>query len=502
MDTDRDFSDAEAQFAAMKEFLCGSDAHHLDLSGLEQRISTDGRELLRQLLQAHITTRGGGDIGASVVGADGISRSHKRPISRTIITLFGPITLRRLAYSMPHVSSLFPLDAMLNLPPSKISYTLQQHLVLEVIDRSFNEALAAVGRWTGVTMTPPLAQRIVEAASQDFDEFYARQYAKERDDAQALPVFVLTVDGTGVLVRTEDLRPATRKQRVARPARPRGNPLDTPHREYTRRMATVASAYEVARFCRTPADIVDRFFALRPPPLPQRPAPKAKRLWASLRSPSKTVIRTLFTDALRRDPAHAKDWVVLVDGDPHPIHRVQACAKDVEIPLTIICDIVHVLGYLWRAGAVLQRKELVAPWVRDALLRVVLGHSTVVAATMRAAATRQKLSVITRKPVDVCARYFRNHAPYLAYHRYLKAGYPIATGVIEGGCRYLVKDRLALTGARWSLNGAEAVLKLRAVKVSGDFAAYWAFYERQQYARIHEGLYQNPAVITRNGSSS
>jgi hypothetical protein len=267
-------------------------------------------------------------------------------------------------------------------------------------------------------------------------------------------------------------------------------------------MATVASAYEVARFVRTPDEIVDRFFAPPPHPPLHRPVPKAKRLWASLTQPSKAVIQTLFEDALRRDPRHTKDWVVLVDGDLHQIARVQACAERFAVPLTIVCDIVHVLGYLWKAGAVLQRKEVVAPWVQNTLLRVLLGHSQVVAATMRAAATRRKLSVTARKPVDICARYLQNHAPYLAYHQYLKAGYPVATGVIEGGCRHLVKDRLALTGARWSLDGAEALLKLRAVKVSGDFAAYWSFYERQQYGRIHERFYQTPAVLTHGDSNN
>jgi len=101
-----------------------------------------------------------------------------------------------------------------------------------------------------------------------------------------------------------------------------------------------------------------------------------------------------------------------------------------------------------------------------------------------------------REPVDACARYVLNHAPYLAYHEYLKQGYPIATGVIEGACRYLVKDRMELTGARWSLVGAEAVLKLRAVKVSGDFSTYWTFYEQQQFERVHKPLYQNSSVLT------
>lgn len=500
MDIQHDFSSAEAYFDAMKHFLRCPATHQLDLSSLEHRLFTDGRELLRLLLSAHIMARGGGDVGASVVGMDGIQRTHKRPRPRTILTLFGPITIHRLAYSMPHVPSLFPLDAMLNLPPIKISYTLQHHLVHEVISRSFNEALEALKRWTGVAITPPLAQRIVQDAAQDVDVFYTQQYDRESSEARSLPVLVLTVDGTGVLVRTADLRPATRQKRLALPTQPRGNPMDRPRREYTRRMATVASAYEVARFVRTPAEIEDGFFAPNPPPSRQRPAPLAKRVWASLRQPRKVVIQALFEDALRRDPHHAKDWVVLVDGDPHQITRVEAYARQFEVPLTIICDVVHVLGYLWRAGAALQRKEVVAPWVRDALLRVLLGHSTVVARTMRAAATRRKLSATVRKPVDACAQYLQNHAPYLAYHQYLKAGYPIATGVIEGGCRYLVKDRLALTGARWGLNGAEAVLKLRAVKASGDFSAYWTFYEHQQYTRIHKVLYQNPDVLTYGGS--
>lgn len=88
MDTQHDFSAAEAHFDAMKNFLHHPEAHQLDLSGLEQRLSTDGRELLRQLLCAHITARGGGDIGAGVVGMDGVKRTHKRLRPRTIITLF------------------------------------------------------------------------------------------------------------------------------------------------------------------------------------------------------------------------------------------------------------------------------------------------------------------------------------------------------------------------------------------------------------------------------
>jgi hypothetical protein len=498
METQNYFSAAEEQFREMKEFLQSFASHRLDLSGLEDRLSTDGRELLRHLLLAHLAERGVGDIGESVLGADGILRTHKRLRIRTITTLFGPIPIQRLAYSMPHASSVFPLDAMLNLPLIKISYTLQKHFVLEVIKSSFNEALDTVARWTGVTMTKKHALEIVRDAALDFAQFYTRRCRQESPEAQALPLLILTADGKGILVRTQDLRPATRK-RAAQQKLPHKGGVATTIRRHARRMATVASVYEVDRFVRTPEDIVENFFPTRERPSHSRPVPKAKRLWASLKQAPETVIRELFDDALRRDPDLKKDWVVVVDGDPHQIARFRRLAKTYQVPLTIICDIVHVLGYVWKAAAVLQEGEQVAPWVRERLYRIVLGKSSSVAAGMRRSATCRKLTTTVREPLDACARYLVNHTPYLAYHESLERGYPIASGVIEGACRYLVKDRMELTGARWSLEGAEAVLKLRAVKVSGDFSTYWTFYEQQQYERIHKHLYQNPSVLTHGG---
>jgi hypothetical protein len=160
------------------------------------------------------------------------------------------------------------------------------------------------------------------------------------------------------------------------------------------------------------------------------------------------------------------------------------------------------LGYLWKAAAVLQEGEQVAAWVRERLHRILLGKSSSVAAGMRRSATCRKVATTDREPLDACARYLVNHTPYLAYHDYLAQGYPIASGVIEGACRYLVKDRMELTGARWSLEGAEAVLKLRAVKVSGDFSDYWRFYEQQQYERVHKHLYHNPSALTHESTDA
>ena len=88
----------------------------------------------------------------------------------------------------------------------------------------------------------------------------------------------------------------------------------------------------------------------------------------------------------------------------------------------------------------------------------------------------------------------------MRYDEYLALGLPIATGVIEGACRYLVKDRMERTGARWSLKGAEAVLRLRALWASGDFEAYWAFHEKQEYLRNHAVRYADGQIVPMRGS--
>ena len=120
-------------------------------------------------------------------------------------------------------------------------------------------------------------------------------------------------------------------------------------------------------------------------------------------------------------------------------------------------------------------------------------------AGIRSSATRRGLSVPERQAVDDCARYLLNHKAYLRYHEHLAAGFQLATGVIEGVCRHLVKDRMDVTGARWSLAGAEAVLRLRALRANGDFEEYWRFHEQQEYRRNHADRYADRQVVTLQG---
>jgi hypothetical protein len=96
------------------------------------------------------------------------------------------------------------------------------------------------------------------------------------------------------------------------------------------------------------------------------------------------------------------------------------------------------------------------------------------------------LSGNQRRGVDTCIGYLTAKQEFLDYQTALERGWPIATGVIEGACRHLIGDRLDISGARWGLAGAEAVLKLRALKTNGDFDRYWRFHLARENHRVHQ----------------
>jgi len=181
----------------------------------------------------------------------------------------------------------------------------------------------------------------------------------------------------------------------------------------------------------------------------------------------------------------------------HPqINILRKLAKAKDIDLTIIVDVIHVTEYLWKAGRAFHSKSgpELEKWVQHRLLNILHGKAGHMAGGMRRSATRKGLSDKERQPVDKCATYLLNKSPYLRYDRYLAEGFPIGTGVIEGACRHLVKDRMEITGAKWTLRGAEAVLRLRALRSSKDFDAYWVFHEGCEYRRNHQVRYADGLV--------
>jgi hypothetical protein len=488
------YSQARENFGHIVGYLDSKETSGMTHSELERELEKKGRELMRMLLQEHLNNRGPGQCDdPPVEGSDGVVRSRVRLQERELETVFGTVSVERAGYGQQGVESLHPLDAELNLPGERYSLELRRRVAEEAAKNSFDETLESIGKNTGGHVPKRQVEELVMRAARDFDAFYQTRQAQSGEGQGAGSVLAISVDGKGVTMRTQDLREQTRKAAEAR-AHKMGTRLSKGEKKNAKRMATVAAIYTIAPFVRTPEELVGG--SSSPRPGPARPRPEQKRVWASIEKSPEEVIKELLQEARYRDPADEKTWVALVDGNKSQIRILKRLAKKNGLDLTIIVDLIHVTEYLWNAGRVFHPApgpEL-ENWVRHRLLETLRGKAGLIAGGMRRSATLRGLSVKARDPVDACARYLSNHSPYLRYDRYLAKGLPVATGVIEGACRHLVKDRMAVTGARWSLNGAEAVLRLRALRSSRDFDEYWTFHEAREYERIHQTLYAGGIV--------
>jgi hypothetical protein len=280
-------------------------------------------------------------------------------------------------------------------------------------------------------------------------------------------------------MRHEDLR--TNTQRRAQGSNHKlATRLSRGEKRNRKRMATVATVYEVAPHHRKAVDIMDTS-ALRP----AAPKPVNKRVWASVQHTVAEVLDEAFAEAKRRDPEGERAWVMLVDGQEEQLRQVYAAIERHEAEVIVIQDFVHVLEYLWQAAWCLHKEgdPAAEQWVQLHAIDILKGKSSDVAAGMRRSATRRDLSQSERQPLDKCAEYLLKNRERLDYARALRGGLPIATGVIEGACRHLVKQRMECSGARWSLTGAEAVLRLRALRMSGDWDEYIDFHKREEGLR-------------------
>jgi hypothetical protein len=176
---------------------------------------------------------------------------------------------------------------------------------------------------------------------------------------------------------------------------------------------------------------------------------------------------------------------------------VQRAARKVGVEITIVLDVIHVLEYLWKAAYAFHPagSDEAQTWVRHRLLALLDGRSAgELGKSLRGMVERHGLDAKAAAPVIKCTNYLAKHGRWLHYDRALADGLPIATGVIEGACRYLVQDRMGRTGARWSVAGAEAILRLRALKTSGDLDDYWLFHLAQEHDRVHRPRYANGEI--------
>jgi hypothetical protein len=482
------FDEAAVLFAGLVERLRSPLNMHATHDEIERLVKKDGFEILRQLIQGHLDERHAAEHREPMVGRDGVMRRPLRERERRLITIFGEVEVTRELLAAPCRDSLMPLDAELNLPSTSYSFEVARRVAEEASRGSFLDVVDAIDRNTGAHVANRQAEELTKQSAADFDAFYETRTAiPPQSDVD---IIVATIDGKGIVVDPKDLRPATLKA-AEKGKHKLEKRLSRGEKRNRKRMATVGAVYSVPPRPRTPEEVIQGSAEQDSPIDTARPF--GKRVWASLVKEAAEVISDVFQEAIERDPEHRHPFVVLVDGNPYQIDRVRQEAVQRSIEVIMILDIIHVIEYLWKAAWCLHENgdPRAETWVTEHLLSTLQGKVSDVAAGIRRSATLRELSDRAREPIDTCVDYLLGHKDMMRYDEYLRRGFPIATGVIEGACRHLIKDRMDITGARWRLPGAEAVLQIRALRSSGDLDEYWKFHLGAELQRNHLCEYAN-----------
>ena len=485
------FAAARVHLAAMEKRLSSREMLGAEHSEIESYAIEQGRELQRLLIQAHMELRAARERRVEVRGADGVRRTMTRDSARPVGTLVGEVVVPRIAYQARNVNGLHPMDASLNLSPVLYSHGVERFVAENAAIMSFDDVRYALIRQTGSRAPKRQIEELAVRAATDFETFYTERRAANDLVEPTRDPLVMTFDGKGIVMVPEDLRPATKKA-AKKNDRKLATRLTKGEKRNRKRMAQVAAIYTVPRYVREPLDILADLDGTRADdPRPERPKVRNKRVWASVERESEAVIEETFLEALARDPKHCRQWVALIDGNKDQLAIIRAMA-DKHGPVRIVVDLMHVLEYLWRAAHALcgDGTKAAETWVQDQLLSLLRGESVAKIATiMRRSARAARLVDTALAAVAAAADYLQTYGQYMRYDEAIAQGLPIATGVIEGACRYLVKDRMDRGGARWTLTGAEAVLRLRALRASGHFDDYWQFHLREEKRRNHDVRY-------------
>jgi hypothetical protein len=485
------FTAARGLFESLVGDLADRSADRLTHGELEAMIGERGREVMRELLQGHMDLRSIREPQLrQITDADGVAhRRIEKNHQRLLATVFGTVSVTRSAYRAPGAGNLHPLDAALNLPAERASHGLRRLSALEAVRGSFDDAKAAITRATGTRVGKRQIEQLTVRAAVDIERYYR---AADPAPCTGDTPLIVSVDGKGIVMRPEALRESTAKAAEAKGGNKMRTRLSSGEKLGRKRMAMLAAVYDAEAAPRTLDDVIapahesDRARA---------PGPRAFNKWltGSVADNTAEVVSAAFDQAEQRDPHHDRPWVVLVDGAAPQIEQILAEAQVRGVTVHIVCDFIHVLEYLWKAAWCFHTEAgtQIEAWIARHARTILAGNSAQVAADLKRAAKSAALSDEKTETIEKVCTYLENKHPYLRYDQALARGWPIATGVIEGACRHLVKDRLDITGARWSLPGAEAVLKLRALISNGDFDAYFTWHLRQEHHRIHQTRYQD-----------
>jgi hypothetical protein len=378
-----------------------------------------------------------------------------------VVSIFGPVRAERMAYRNVREANLYPADARWVLPEDPYSLGMRALVAYHLAEGGYGQAQEVIEARTGVTLGRAQLAGLAGDLACWVDEFYDQRAFGADTDLPDSDVIMMQADGKGIA-----MRPGHRKG---------GGGSDAAH-PGVKKMAEIVAVADFTPAVRDPEDI-----AAPPARRKERPGPQARDKWvaASITDSIEDMIGVAFNEADRRDPERARQRVFLVDGNKQQLSAIAAHAKERGLKVPVFIDFIHVSEYTRKAAAALHpgKPQAAREWADGQLLRILHGRARAVAATLASVAARARARNPRLDLTDAgkAVTYLSNNHMHMRYDKALAAGWPIATGVIEGACRFVIEDRFGITGARWSPDGADVILKLRAVVVNGDLDDYMTY---------------------------
>jgi len=467
----------------------GQAVHEVE-KGLWDRVLALGRQALGMFFRLC----GDGDEGEWVTLADGRRWRRLEALhARDYQSVFGRFELERVVYGSRESQKIeyAPLDARLELPQSVFSYLLQDWDQVLAVEMPYGQVKATLGRILGFEQSVHSLERTQRKLAEEVPAFWEAQPVPPAE--QEGQVLVCTADAKGVPMRRPAQEARIEGARAGKGMRPGG-----------KKMALLGSVYTVEAHFRTPQEVLEALF--RPPgtesrSTPRRPEPCFKRVRAALlrdeAESTQPQLQAIFgwmaQEVTLRNPSGQKPLVLVMDGQESLWNAGCAYLPEDRFEVIEVLDLLHASSYVWQAASLFypSGSPESLPWVKQQLGLLLEGKVNTVIEALRRQGT--DLSAQRQQALEGICGYFESHAHRMAYAEYLAAGYPIASGVIEGACRCVVNDRMQRSGMRWVLQGAHAMLGLRSISLSGLWEEFMAFRIAQESARLYPHRAANDA---------
>lgn len=464
---------ARGQFDELLDFVTHPSSQqpvHEVERGIFQQLLILGHSLLQIFLVAF----GTGNVGSIHSDKEGVSRRSKGQRSLMYWSIFGKIRIDRSRYWKRESGSVYPLDAMLNLPRNCYSYLLQEWGMLVGVQGAWSKVTTFLKEMLRIDLWSSSCERIAADVAKDVEQFYAEQEAPESSEEGEL--IAVALDCKGVPIKKEE----SSKKRVR---------LKKGEKPGKKKMATVTTTYTIDRHERNVAnivqDMVDESSTVEEVSKSDRPHPKHKVAKATFAG-KEAAVKDLAEQVKRRDPEGRKEGVALMDGEP----KLRTLIATYLPSFCIILDLYHILEYLWKAAYVFHSEGTneASCWVQCMLRSLLQGKVEDIILYLKGHLAYSKLSNAKCEVLEKVVGYLDRGKAFMKYDYYLSKGYPIGSGVVEGACRNLVKDRMELVGMRWTISGAESMLQLRSLAINGLNESFWDFHTTAEKQRLYRHL--------------